>query len=49
MLLLTAWIRFRAARESRPNDLLAQTRLLWGNVGLAIIALVFVLIAFWRG
>jgi hypothetical protein len=35
-------------REPEPNDLLAQSRAVLGHVGLTIIALVFVLLTFWK-
>jgi len=48
MLLLTAIMRIWLPREIAPNDLLAQTRLKVGHLGLTIIALVFVLLSFWQ-
>jgi hypothetical protein len=48
MLLLTAILRVWMPSEPEPNDLLAQARLRIGHMGLTIIALVFVLITFWR-
>ena len=35
-------------REPEPNDLLAQSRAALGHLGLTIIALVFVLLTFWK-
>jgi hypothetical protein len=35
-------------REPEPNDLLAQSRAVLGHLGLTIIALVFVLLTFWK-
>jgi len=34
--------------EPEPNDLLAESRAILGHVGLTIIALVFVLLTFWK-
>jgi hypothetical protein len=48
MLLLTAILRVWLPRDIAPNDLLAQTRLRMGHVGLTLIALVFVLLSFWQ-
>lgn len=48
MLLLTAILRIWSPREIEPNDLLAQTRLKVGYVGLTVIALVYVLVSFWQ-
>jgi hypothetical protein len=48
MLLLTAILSAWAPREPEPNDLLAEARQRIGHVGLAVIALVFVLLAFWQ-
>jgi hypothetical protein len=48
MLLLTAILRVWLPSESEPNDLLAETRLKLGNIGLTVIALVFILITFWQ-
>ena len=48
MLLLSAILRISLPPESPPNDLLAEARLRLGHVGLTIIALVFVLVTFWR-
>jgi uncharacterized membrane protein len=48
MLFLSAFARI-VPRESEPNDLLAQSRAAMGHVGLTIIAIVFVLVTFWKG
>lgn len=48
MLLLTAILHVWLPAEPRPNDLLAQVRQRIGHLGLTIIALVFVLLTFWR-
>ena len=47
MLFLSAFARL-IPREPEPNDLLAQTHAAWGHVGLTIIAIVFVLVTFWK-
>jgi uncharacterized membrane protein len=48
MLFLSAFARI-VPPESEPNDLLAQSRAALGHVGLTIIAIVFVLVTFWKG
>jgi hypothetical protein len=48
MLFLSAVLHLSAPREVEPNDLLAESRQRIGHVGLAIIALVFVLVTFWQ-
>ena len=48
MLLLSAILRYSLLPEARPNDLMAQTRLRLGHMGLTIVALVFVLVTFWQ-
>jgi len=48
MLSVSAILRLSRRPEPRPNDLLAETRLRLGHLGLAIIALVYVLITFWQ-
>jgi hypothetical protein len=48
MLFLAAFHRILTPRESQANDLLAASRATMGHLGLAIIALVFVLITFWK-
>ena len=48
MLFLSAFARI-VPPESEPNDLLAQSRATLGHVGLTIIAIVFVLVTFWKG
>jgi hypothetical protein len=48
MLLLAAILRFSLPSQSTANDLLAETRLRLGHLGLTIIALVYVLITFWQ-
>jgi hypothetical protein len=47
MLFLSAFARI-VPREPEANDLLAESRAIWGHVGLTIIAIVFVLITFWK-
>ncbi len=49
MLFLAAILRLSLPPESRPNDLLAQMHLRLGHMGLTVIALVFVLLTFWKG
>jgi hypothetical protein len=48
MLLLAAFHRIWTPNESEANDLLAAPRAALGHLGLTIIALVFVLITFWK-
>ncbi len=48
MLMLSAILRVWLPPEPRPNDLLAEARFKIGNVGLTVIALVFVLITLWQ-
>ena len=48
MLFLAAFYRIWTPREPEANDLLAASRAAMGHVGLTIIALVFVLITFWK-
>jgi uncharacterized membrane protein len=48
MLFLSAFARI-VPSGSEPNDLLAQSRAALGHVGLTIIAIVFVLVTFWKG
>jgi hypothetical protein len=48
MLFLSAFARL-VPREPEANDLLAQSRAALGHLGLTIIAIVFVLITFWKG
>ena len=48
MLLMIAILRVWLPDEPAANDLLAQTRLRLGHVGLTIIALVFILVTFWQ-
>jgi hypothetical protein len=47
MLFLSAFARI-VPQESEPNDLLAQPRAALGHLGLTIIAVVFVLVTFWK-
>jgi hypothetical protein len=49
MLFLAAFHRIWAPREQEANDLLAESRAALGHLGLTVIALVFVLITFWKG
>jgi hypothetical protein len=48
MLFVTAILRLSRLPEPRANDLLAETRLRLGHLGLTVIALVYVLITFWQ-
>jgi hypothetical protein len=48
MLLLSAIFRVWQPREPEPNDLLAEARQRIGHLGLTVIALVYVLLAFWQ-
>jgi hypothetical protein len=48
VLFLSAFARI-VPREPEANDLLAQSRAALGHFGLAVIAIVFVLITFWKG
>jgi hypothetical protein len=47
MLLLSAFARL-IPREPEANDLLAESHAALGHVGLTIIAIVFVLVTFWK-
>jgi hypothetical protein len=47
MLFLSAFARL-VPPEPEANDLLAQSRAALGHLGLTIIAIVFVLITFWK-
>jgi uncharacterized membrane protein len=47
MLLLSAFARI-VPREPEANDLVAESRAVWGHVGLTIIAIVYVLVTFWK-
>jgi hypothetical protein len=49
MLFLAAFSHLWTPREIEPNDLLAASRARLGHLGLTVIALVFVLITFWKG
>lgn len=49
MLFLSAFARIVPPGDAEPNDLLAQSRAAMGHVGLTIIAIVFVLVTFWKG
>ena len=48
MLFLTAIIRVWSPPEPEANDLLAESRLRLGHLGLTVIALVFILVTFWQ-
>ncbi|HWX80391.1 MAG TPA: hypothetical protein VNZ02_09885 [Steroidobacteraceae bacterium] len=48
MLFLAAFARLRPARDDQPNDLLAQRHAALGHLGLTVIAVVFVLLTFWK-
>jgi hypothetical protein len=47
MLFLSAFARL-IPREPEANDLLAESHAALGHVGLTIIAIVFVLVTFWK-
>jgi hypothetical protein len=49
MLFLSAFARLSAAPEAPANDLLAKAHAAIGHLGLTVIALVFVLLTFWKG
>jgi uncharacterized membrane protein len=48
MLFLAALTSLRPPRKDPPNDLLAQQHAALGHLGLTIIALVFVVLTFWK-
>ncbi len=48
MLLLSAFARLTAAPEAPANVLLAKKHAALGHIGLTVIALVFVLLNFWK-
>jgi hypothetical protein len=48
MLFLAAIAHLCVPRETEPNDLLAQAHAALGHLGLTVIALVFVLLTFWK-
>ncbi|MDP9087687.1 MAG: hypothetical protein M3O26_02950 [Pseudomonadota bacterium] len=48
MLFLSAFSRL-VPSEPEPNDLLAHSRAALGHLGLTIIAIVFILVTFWKG
>jgi hypothetical protein len=48
MLFMTAILRVWLQREPAANDLLAESRMRLGHVGLTIIALVYILVSFWQ-
>jgi hypothetical protein len=48
MLFLAAFNRIWTPAEPPANDLLANSRAALGHLGLAIIALVFILLSFWN-
>jgi len=47
MLFLAAFARLRPSREDESNDLLARHAAL-GHLGLTVIAVVFVVLTFWK-
>jgi hypothetical protein len=49
MIFLSAFARLLAAPEPPANDLLAKAHAAIGHLGLTVIALVFVLLTFWKG
>ncbi len=49
MIILAALARLSQTPEAPPNDLLAKAHAAIGHLSLTIIALVFVLLNFWRG
>ena len=48
MLFLSAFARM-VPREPEANDLLAESRAALGHLGLTVIAIVFILVTFWKG
>jgi uncharacterized membrane protein len=48
MLFLSAFAHI-VPHDPEPNDLLAQSRAALGHLGLTIIAIVFILVTFWKG
>jgi hypothetical protein len=48
MLFLAAITRLQPPREDRPHDLLAEAHAALGHLGLTIIAVVFVILTFWK-
>ena len=48
MLFLAAITRLQPPREEEPNELLAQAHESLGHLGLTIIAVVFVVLTFWK-
>jgi hypothetical protein len=48
MLFIAAFSRVLIPRETEPNDLLTESHAALGYLGLTIIALVFVLLTFWK-
>jgi hypothetical protein len=48
MLFLSAFSRLSRSRDSEQNDLLAESHAALGHLGLTVIALVFVLLTFWK-
>lgn len=48
MLFLSAFARM-VPSEPEANDLLAESHAALGHVGLTVIAIVFVLVTFWKG
>jgi hypothetical protein len=48
MLFLSAFSRLSRTRDSEQNDLLAESHAALGHLGLTVIALVFVLLTFWK-
>jgi hypothetical protein len=48
MLFLSAIVRVSRPPEPQANDLLAEARLRIGNVGLTVIALVYILLTLWQ-
>jgi hypothetical protein len=48
MLFLAALTSLRPPREDEANDLLAQQHAALGHLGLTVIALVFVVLTFWK-
>lgn len=48
MLFLAAITRLQPPREEQPNELLAQAHAALGHLGLTIIAVVIVVLTFWK-
>lgn len=49
MIFLSAFARLTAAPDAPANDLLAKAHAALGHLGLTVIAVIFILLNFWRG